>query len=334
MQAQPAAPTETSSPQLRRYALAAAAVWLAAVGGSLTWNLRLLTKDTIRDTYVHVADAIEHHMLQMLWDQSHASASFTTLRLSLKDGELLLEHPATAPGSEPARRMHMPSPAPMATTGAPPGADPESGPVVRGHLTSLEPLSAENEPDAWEKGALEQSRRGKTEVSGIALLDGKAHLRVLRPVRMEKVCLNCHPSQQAQASSGISVSIPMEILSRLQRHRAVLLLSSHAVLALVGLVIIALGYQGLRRSEAARAEASQQREKLLAELQQALSEVKTLSGILPICASCKRVRDDKGYWNQVESYIQKHSQAAFSHGICPECCRKLYPDYADDILKD
>lgn len=63
----------------------------------------------------------------------------------------------------------------------------------------------------------------------------------------------------------------------------------------------------------------------VAKLSQALSEVKSLSGLLPICANCKKVRDDKGYWRQVEEYISKHSEATFSHSICPECVKKLYP---------
>jgi PAS domain S-box-containing protein len=57
------------------------------------------------------------------------------------------------------------------------------------------------------------------------------------------------------------------------------------------------------------------------------NEVKTLMGLLPICASCKQIRDDKGYWHQIESYISDHSEADFSHGICPECIKKIYPDY-------
>ncbi|WP_299979541.1 hypothetical protein [Desulfobacula sp.] len=62
------------------------------------------------------------------------------------------------------------------------------------------------------------------------------------------------------------------------------------------------------------------------ELEAAFTKIKTLSGMIPICASCKKIRDDSGYWNQIESYIQKHSEAEFSHGICPECAKKLYPD--------
>ena len=69
-------------------------------------------------------------------------------------------------------------------------------------------------------------------------------------------------------------------------------------------------------------------ERLIAELRDALTQVKTLSGFLPICASCKNIRDDAGYWQQIEAYLGKHSDLEFTHGICPECLEKLYPDFA------
>ena len=62
-------------------------------------------------------------------------------------------------------------------------------------------------------------------------------------------------------------------------------------------------------------------------LEQALKEIKTLRGIVPICANCKKIRDDEGYWTQVEVYVQNHSEATFSHGICPGCAKKLYPEF-------
>ena len=62
-------------------------------------------------------------------------------------------------------------------------------------------------------------------------------------------------------------------------------------------------------------------------LEQALKEIKTLRGIVPICANCKKIRDDEGYWTQVEVYVQNHSEATFSHSICPGCAKKLYPDF-------
>jgi PAS domain S-box-containing protein len=82
-----------------------------------------------------------------------------------------------------------------------------------------------------------------------------------------------------------------------------------------------------------RRNAEMDREKLINELKSALSEVKTLSGLLPICSSCKKIRDDNGYWQQVEGYIQKHSDAKFTHGICPECTIKYFPEYAIDKQK-
>jgi len=76
-----------------------------------------------------------------------------------------------------------------------------------------------------------------------------------------------------------------------------------------------------------RVRAEQDREKLIQDLQEALSEVKRLGGLLPICAHCKKIRDDRGYWNQVEIYIKDHSEAEFSHSICPDCARELYSEY-------
>jgi hypothetical protein len=77
-----------------------------------------------------------------------------------------------------------------------------------------------------------------------------------------------------------------------------------------------------------------ERQRLINELQQALSDVKTLSGLLPICAHCKKIRDDKGYWNQIEAYIREHSEAKFSHGLCPDCFKHMYPTlYEEKQLK-
>ncbi len=81
------------------------------------------------------------------------------------------------------------------------------------------------------------------------------------------------------------------------------------------------------RDISVRRQLEKERETLIAELQHALAEIKTLHGIVPICASCKKIRDDEGAWHQLEVYISKHTDAKFSHGICKECARKLYPEY-------
>lgn len=69
-----------------------------------------------------------------------------------------------------------------------------------------------------------------------------------------------------------------------------------------------------------------ERQRLMLELQRALAEIKTLNGLLPICSHCKKIRDDKGYWTLLEQYIEARSAAQFTHGICPECIKTLYPD--------
>ena len=72
---------------------------------------------------------------------------------------------------------------------------------------------------------------------------------------------------------------------------------------------------------------------LIGQLEIALSEVKTLEGLLPICAHCKKVRDDTGYWNQIDAYLSDHADARFTHGICPECLKENYPEFVEEYLK-
>lgn len=79
-----------------------------------------------------------------------------------------------------------------------------------------------------------------------------------------------------------------------------------------------------------RKQAEKEREKLIAELQDAAARIKTLSGLLPICSNCKNIRDDQGYWKQIESYIRDHSEAEFTHSMCPECAKKLYPEFFEE----
>jgi two-component system cell cycle sensor histidine kinase/response regulator CckA len=76
------------------------------------------------------------------------------------------------------------------------------------------------------------------------------------------------------------------------------------------------------------------KQKLLDKFQKALAQIKTLSGLLPICSVCKKIRDDKGYWQQVESYVQTHTDATFTHGVCPDCFPKLYPDFDSTKLEE
>jgi DNA-binding NtrC family response regulator len=79
-----------------------------------------------------------------------------------------------------------------------------------------------------------------------------------------------------------------------------------------------------------RKRAEKEREELILKLQDALAKVKVLSGFLPICARCKKIRDDRGYWHSVEVYVREHSEAEFTHSICPDCIKELYPWFNKD----
>ena len=84
--------------------------------------------------------------------------------------------------------------------------------------------------------------------------------------------------------------------------------------------VIGLYYGSVKQANLAK-------KKLIADLQKALADVKKLSGMLPICSSCKKIRNDEGYWQQIEEYIRDHSEADFTHGICEGCVKELYPEH-------
>ncbi len=97
---------------------------------------------------------------------------------------------------------------------------------------------------------------------------------------------------------------------------------------------ITQAHRQLEEEIAERKQVERERENLINKLQASLDKIKTLRGLIPICASCKKIRDDKGYWQQVEEYICLHSDVQFSHSICPACMQALYPDYCEENSKN
>jgi hypothetical protein len=95
-------------------------------------------------------------------------------------------------------------------------------------------------------------------------------------------------------------------------------------LALSVLILSALNVVKGKRRLIERKRTEDEREELIGKLQEALATVRTLSGLLPICSSCKKIRDDQGHWNQLETYLLEHSEAEFTHGSCPDCLKSLY----------
>ena len=200
---------------------------------------------------------------------------------------------------------------------------------LKGHITSLKPLNPGNAPDPWETEALKSFESGKQQVTTVEEIDGKPYFRLIRPFITEEGCLKCHAHQGYKVGDirgGISLAVPMKPYFAAAQRRIVQIAIGLAFLWLLGAGGLLVGMGRIRNRIREKEEAEQERNQYVEELQEALKEVKQLSGMLPICASCKKIRDDKGYWNQIESYIGAHSEAKFSHGICPDCVKKLYPE--------
>ncbi len=135
--------------------------------------------------------------------------------------------------------------------------------------------------------------------------------------------------KQFSAIRGIGVQLAIfEIDQECQLEETVIRDTKRLRSFMIGLMIMAFGFTAYLAVVLNRMIRTIQRESR--QRKEALAEVKVLSGMLPICMSCKKIRDDQGYWNQIEGYIREHSDAEFSHGLCPVCVKKLYPEYCDD----
>jgi hypothetical protein len=311
----------------RRYFWLLACAWTAAVAGSLAWNLADNAAE-VRSLTMEVARALLEK--DMLYRES-----------SVLNGRVYMPKSATAEAGATARAKgeEIVTTSGQTLTLLNPAVVSrevlelqEQRTGIRGHLTSLKPLRAANGPDDWERQALQKFEKGHDEVSSIETCQGKRFFRMMRPLVTVPACLRCHEEAGRKPGAirgGISVTVPM---SRFVKPGADLRLGmAHLALWGVGMTGMIFGVRDLRGHIRARQRAEAERERLIAELQAALANVKTLTGLIPICASCKKIRDDQGYWTQLETYLKQHSDAEFSHSLCLDCMRKLYPELAAEV---
>ena len=103
------------------------------------------------------------------------------------------------------------------------------------------------------------------------------------------------------------------------------ILDSSLLLVLIVPLLYVFFYKPFLLDIRERKKAEMEKEATIVELKKAIDEIKILKGLIPICAKCKKVRDDAGYWQHIETYIRERSDAQFTHGICPNCAKELYP---------
>jgi hypothetical protein len=193
---------------------------------------------------------------------------------------------------------------------------------VQFHITSLKLIRPENKPTDWEKSWLESFEKGIREQGEFVQQGAETSFRYMAPLVTERSCLKCHAKQGYKVGDirgGISVTLPS-----FPKADYFPLIFGYGIATVLGSLIIFIAGHMLDNKE-------RKQQELIKDLQDALTEIETLQGIVPICSFCKKIRDDEGFWNQVESYVSKHTKAEFSHGICPECKTKQYPElYGED----
>jgi chemotaxis family two-component system sensor kinase Cph1 len=312
------------SARQRRYFWLLIGAWTLAAAGSLSWNLVSHAKG-VQALALQTARALfEKDLLYREWGTKHGGVYVPVSATTQPNPHLkVAERDITTPLGKALTLMN---PAYM-TRQVFELQNQKMG--IAGHITSLKPIRPENQPDDWERVALEQFEKGKAEVSALAIRNGEQYIRMMRPLETTSGCLRCHSEQGykiGDVRGGISVTVPMSLFATSAYRRNLVL--AHAGLWLLGCFGLITGSDHLTRLMRDRERMEAERERLIGELQNALANVKTLSGLVPICAACKKIRDDKGYWCQVEQYVQDHSNAQFSHGLCNECAQKYFADAA------
>jgi two-component system NtrC family sensor kinase len=187
------------------------------------------------------------------------------------------------------------------------------------HITSLKPLRPGNAPDEWERASLQRFEKGSALEHSLAGPAGNRIFRYMEPLKTEAACLQCHAQQGYKVGDirgGISVTFPYDPFEESIRADDRRTIGMHAVSLATALgILLFLGFRIM---------------KLAGSLEESQREVRTLEGILPMCANCKKIRKegaapaDPNSWVAVDSYIASHTEAQFSHGICPECAKALY----------
>lgn len=298
---------------LTRYTLALAMLWVLLGSASLAWNVSHERHATLESARIQAERSIAKDIVYRSWNAEHGGVYVSVTDDTPPNPDLAStpERDITTPSG---KRLTLVNPAYMTrqaheverrANGS------GNGFGVLAHLSSLLPLRPDNAPDDWERKALESFDAGAQAATSVSEnMGGRPYFRLMRPLYAVDACLTCHPNYRVgDVRGGLSVSVPLQPFRAHERSVVWQLTLSHIILVVAGLSLIFTGYLHIKA---------------------AFIQIRVLSGLLPICASCKDIRDEKGNWHRIEGYVRDHSNADFSHGVCPKCFAKLYPEYVDD----
>ncbi len=323
---------------MKKQIAAVMTIWLLVVGSSLYWNLLDEEREKNKIAFETAEAFFNLINITRSWNSRHGGvyvpiSGTTTPNQYLKD-------PLRDLTTEDGLDLTMINPAFMTRQISEIASEMEG---IQFHITSLQPIRPQNKATAWENEWLNLFEKGGKEFGQFVEQEEGTMYRYMAPLIVERPCLKCHQEQgykEGDIRGGISITLPY-----FSENSNTALWAGYSIAAMGGLILIMGGGTLLGRSrnllvksndvlkcEVTERRKAQEKTKIQnEELKEALSKVKLLSGFLPICASCKMIRDDKGYWKQIETYIRDHSEAEFSHGVCPDCAEKLYPGLLDKI---
>ncbi len=305
--------------------LAAVLTWTVVMAGLLTWNINVESKQTIDQATHQLRTFFQEFLLTRFWNAMHGGV-YVKITEETQPNPYLdvpLRDVTTLEGI----KLTKMNPSYMTRQI---GQIAEQQGKFRFHITSLNPIRPDNKPNAWETKALKVFNTGAKEFFEIIETDSMEKVfSYMGPLYIEEDCLKCHGKYGVKVgdiNGGISISMPAGQLIASQDKYILFLSGAYFLLWVLGIMGMYAAHTRLSIEES-------KREKAILQLEDALAEVKKLSGLLPICSSCKNIRDDQGYWLQLEQYISQHSEAQFSHSICPNCAQKLYPELYEKIQK-
>lgn len=306
--------------------LAVIVFWLSIVGISFWWNLADEKKEHEQLAFETARAFFQQIVITRKWNSSHGGV-YVPVTDSVRPNPYL-EDPLRDVVTDRGVKLTMINPAYM-TRQISELTSHYNG--IQFHITSNMPIRPENAPAEWEQKWLQSFEQGATEQGEFFSDETGPSFRYMGPLRVEESCLKCHAKQGyklGQIRGGISVTIPY-----LAKEKNTAMVLGHGFIAIAGVIFTLIGGTLLERKRAQLMQTNEslekeieEREKLIRQLQDANNQIKTLSGIIPICMYCKGIRDDKGYWSRLEQFIGEHSTAEFSHGICPKCMKEKHPD--------
>jgi len=300
---------------IRRHFIILAVVWSLLIVGLLGWGIQQTSKQTENILLSHVRPFWEQIVVTRSWNARHGSVYVPIT--SDNPPNPYLKVPNRDVETTSGLKLTMVNPAYMTRQLAELSRKNDN---IEFHLTSEHPIRPANAAEPWEAAALQKFKQPGDEFFQLLRnTSSKPIFRYMAPVWFSDACLRCHAAlgfKKGDMGGGLSVTLPAKAIINNENESILLQLTGFSLVWLFGMFGLHLASRQIRKQ-------SLEQEELIARLEH------TLRGLVPVCSNCKSIRNSNNQWEQMEKYLSEHSEAEFSHGLCPKCSDKLYGSFLD-----